>query len=42
MRDLISGAEDVCVVLLEASHSSQTRQSARQFVSVKDSEVGES
>ena len=40
MEYLIDGAEYVSVILLEASHSGQTRQSARQLISVEDSEIG--
>jgi len=37
--DLLHGTEDMGVILLEASNSDKTAQSARDFVSVKDTEV---
>ena len=39
--DLVSSAEDVCIVLLEASHPRQPSQGAAELISVQDSEVGE-
>jgi hypothetical protein len=37
--DLLHGTEDMGVILLEASNSDKTAQSAGDFVSVKDTEV---
>ena len=38
--DLIRSAEDMSVVLLESSHTGQTSQSTREFVTVQDTKIG--
>ena len=39
---LFHRAEDVCVILLEASHASETREGTACLISMQNSEVGHS
>ena len=41
MRDLVSAAEDVSIILLEATNPCETGKSARELVPVQDAEVSE-
>lgn len=41
LLDLVGSGENMSVILLEASHSRQAGEGARQFVPVQHSEVGE-
>mmetsp|Transcript_17478 Transcript_17478/g.36051 ORF Transcript_17478/g.36051 Transcript_17478/m.36051 type:complete len:335 (-) Transcript_17478:712-1716(-) len=40
MGDLVLATKDVSIVLLESSHTGQTSQSTREFVSVQDTKIG--
>ena len=39
--DLVHGAEDVSIVLLEPTHAGQSSQSTRQLIAVQRSKIGQ-
>ena len=42
ISNLVGGAENVGIVLLEPAHPRQTRESSREFITMKNAKVGHS